>query len=58
MNKKSPLLYSEIISSENAVFKFKDRGYLWNKAEHAETRTNSQVAKEIILALPKDECNF
>lgn len=54
-NKKSPLLYSEIILPENADNKFKDRELLWNAVEKIETRSNSQVAKEIILALPKDE---
>lgn len=54
-HKKSPLLYSEIILPEGADLKFKDREYLWNKVEQAETRSNSQVAKEIILAFPKED---
>ncbi len=53
--KQSPLLYSEIILPENADSTFKNREHLWNTVEQTETRTSSQVAKEIILALPKDE---
>lgn len=54
-SKKSPLLHSEILLPENANAKFKDRELLWNAVEKIEIRRNSQVAKEVVLALPKDE---
>lgn len=54
-NKKSLLLYSEILLPENADVKFKNRELLWNTVEKNETRNNSQVAKEVILALPQDD---
>jgi ATP-dependent exoDNAse (exonuclease V) alpha subunit len=54
-DKKSPLLHSEILLPENANVNFKDRELLWNLVEKIEVRRNSQVAKEVVLALPKDE---
>lgn len=31
-----------------------ERGELWNKVEKAETRTNSMLAREIVIALPRE----
>lgn len=53
--KKSPLLYSEILLPENTHPKFTNREVLWNAVEKIEVRRNSQVAKEVVLALPKEE---
>lgn len=44
--------YSEIIAPENAPEWVKDRQTLWDKVEEAETRINSQVAREVEVAIP------
>lgn len=51
---RSDVIYSEILLPEGAASKFKDRETLWNAVEAAETRKNSQIAKDIVLALPRD----
>ena len=52
--KRSDVIYSEILLPEGAYARFKDRETLWNVVEAVETRKNSQIAKDIVLALPKD----
>jgi Ti-type conjugative transfer relaxase TraA len=54
-NKKSHVIYSEILLPKDADDKFKNREFLWNTVEKNETRRNSQVAKEVVLALPRDD---
>lgn len=51
---KCGVVYSEIVVPENAPAWGYNRERLWNKAEHAEKRKDSQVAREITLALPKE----
>ena len=51
---RSDVIYSEILLPEGAASQFKDRETLWNAVEAAETRKNSQIAKDIVLALPRD----
>ncbi|MEN9917133.1 MAG: Conjugal transfer protein TraA [Pseudomonadota bacterium] len=51
---RSDVIYSEVLLPEGAATHFKDRETLWNAVEAAETRKNSQIAKDIVLALPKD----
>lgn len=51
---RSDVVYSEILLPEDAASHFKDREVLWNAVEAAETRKNSQIAKDIVLALPRD----
>lgn len=46
--------YSEVMLPEQAHDQFQDRQILWNEVERAETRKNSQVSKDIVLALPKE----
>jgi Ti-type conjugative transfer relaxase TraA len=46
------LLYHEILLPEGANLRFKDPKVLWNEAEYRERRINSQVCKEMVLALP------
>ena len=48
-------VFSEIMLPENASKKFKDAGVLWNEVERFERRKNSQLAKEIVLALPDNK---
>lgn len=51
---RSDVIYSEILLPEGAISQFKDRETLWNAVEASETRKNSQIAKDIVLALPRD----
>ena len=46
--------HSEILLPEGASDKFLDQETLWNTAESAEKRKDAQLAKEVILALPKE----
>ena len=52
--KKKGVIHSEIILPENAPEEYKDRQTLWNTVEASETRKNSQLAREIIVALPRE----
>ena len=45
-------VYHQILLPEGAHSKFENTSLLWNTAENAEKRKNSQVAKEAVLALP------
>lgn len=51
---RSDVVYSEILLPKGAAKQFKDRETLWNAVEAAETRKNSQIAKDIVLALPRN----
>ncbi|HEY2566757.1 MAG TPA: Ti-type conjugative transfer relaxase TraA, partial [Candidatus Aquirickettsiella sp.] len=51
---RSDVVYSEILLPEDAASHFKNREVLWNAVEAAEIRKNSQIAKDIVLALPRD----
>jgi Ti-type conjugative transfer relaxase TraA len=44
--------HHEVLLPENADAKFSDASALWNAAEAAERRKDSQVAREIVMALP------
>lgn len=46
--------YSTILLPEGADERFLDRETLWNVVEATEKRKNSQVAKDVILALPRE----
>jgi len=48
------VVYSSIILPDGANAKFAEREYLWNTVESFEKRKDSQVAKDYILALPKE----
>lgn len=52
-NKKG-IEYTEIILPQNAPEEFNDRKILWNEVEKSETRINSQTAREVEVALPKE----
>lgn len=45
---------AEILLPENAPERLLDRETLWNEAEKADTRKNSEVAKEYQLAIPNE----
>ncbi len=46
--------HHEVLLPDGADIRFADAAALWNAAEAAERRKDSQVAREIVLALPAD----
>lgn len=52
-NKKG-VIHSEILLPQNAPSEFSDRATLWNSVEREEKQHNSQLARRIIVALPKE----
>lgn len=52
--KKTGVIYSEIMLPEEAPELLKDRSELWNKVQSLETRKNAQFAKEFVVALPNE----
>jgi|TARA_R110000765_G_scaffold277390_1_gene375306 hypothetical protein len=46
--------YTEILAPDHAPDWVRDRSELWNRVEEAETRKNSQVAREVRVALPAE----
>ena len=51
-SKKKGVLHSELLLPENAPSW--NRSQLWNEAEKSETRKNSTVAREFVIALPSE----
>jgi Ti-type conjugative transfer relaxase TraA len=51
---KGDVSHHEVLLPPGAHPKFADSSTLWNEAEKCEKRKDSQVAKEIVLALPDD----
>src|SRR5438105_824499 len=51
---KEEVAHHEVLLPSVANQKFTDSVTLWNEAERCEKRKDSQVAKEIVLALPDD----
>lgn len=47
-------VHHEILLPKGVAEKFSDAETLWNAVEHKEQRKNSQLAKELVLALPDD----
>ena len=52
--KQEQVVFSEILTPEGAPEWMQDREKLWNVAEACENRKDSQVAREIEIALPKE----
>ena len=52
-NKKG-LLHSEIFLPENIPKEFQNRSFLWNSVELNEKTSNAQLARNFIIALPKE----
>src|SRR5579862_871674 len=52
---KSDNVFHKILLPEGVDQKFKDSATLWNAAENAEKRKDSQVYKECVIALPDDK---
>lgn len=51
---KRGVLHTEILTPDNTPDWMKDRTELWNAVHKAETRKNSQLAREIQLSLPHE----
>ncbi len=52
---KEPATHHEIVLPDHVDEKYNCVNYLWNEVEKIENRINSQVAMELVLALPDDE---
>jgi len=52
--RKRGIVHSEIMLSENAPSEFECRTTLWNAVEKIENAKNSQLAREIEIALPRE----
>ena len=52
--RKGGITHTEILLPQNAPQEFSDRGILWNSVEKIEKSKNSQLAREIEVALPKE----
>ncbi len=52
--KRGGVDYTEILAPDHAPDWVSDRSELWNRVEEAETRKNSQVAREVRVALPAE----
>ncbi|MAB17622.1 MAG: hypothetical protein CMN07_10780, partial [Roseobacter sp.] len=46
--------HTEILAPDHAPDWVHDRSELWNRVEESETRKNSQVAREVRVALPDE----
>ncbi len=53
-SKKGGILGAEIIAPASAPVWVQNREKLWNEVERCETRSNSRLAREIILTLPHE----
>jgi ATP-dependent exoDNAse (exonuclease V) alpha subunit len=51
-SRKGGIIHSEILLPTNAPREFSDRSTLWNAVEKIEKASNSQLAREIEIALP------
>lgn len=52
--RKTGVVYSEIMLPPQAKEEFKNRTFLWNEVEKIESSKNSQLAREVEVALPKE----
>ena len=53
-SRKSGVLSSHILAPDNTPNWVHDRNQLWNKVEQSEIRKDSQLARDITLALPSE----
>ena len=53
-SRRTGVVYSEIMLPQNSPEEFQIRSTLWNAVEHAEKRTDSQTAREVEVALPRE----
>ena len=53
-SEKRGIVYTEIMLPPNAPPEFTDRNTLWNSVERKENQWNSQLARRIVMALPRE----
>ena len=53
-SEKRGIIYTEIMLPPNAPPEFADRNTLWNSVERKENQWNSQLARRIVMALPRE----
>ena len=53
-SEKKGIAYTEIMLPTNAPPEYSDRATLWNSAEDVEKQWNAQLARRIVLALPRE----
>lgn len=53
-SRKTGIVYSEIMLPSQAKEEFKNRSVLWNEVEKVEKSKNSQLAREVEVALPNE----
>jgi hypothetical protein len=53
-SEKRGITYTEIMLPANAPPEYADRGTLWNAVEAVEKQWNAQLARRLVLALPKE----
>jgi Ti-type conjugative transfer relaxase TraA len=53
-SRKQNVDHSEIVLPEGAPERFRDRATLWNEVEATERQHNSQLAREVEVALPRE----
>ena len=53
-SRKQGIVYTEIMLPPNAPPEFSNRETLWNAAEEIEKQWNSQIARRLVLALPRE----
>ncbi|HBD7244258.1 TPA: Ti-type conjugative transfer relaxase TraA [Legionella pneumophila] len=53
-SKRHDVVFSEIVLPDGGTDSFLERNYLWNEVERAENRSNSQLCKDFVLALPRE----
>ena len=53
-NKKKELVHAEIMLPPHAPPGYADRATLWNAVEAVENQWNSQLARRIVLAFPRE----
>ena len=53
-SRKQGIVYTEIMLPSNAPPEFSNRETLWNAAEEIEKQWNSQLARRLVLALPRE----
>ncbi|QDQ40261.1 Ti-type conjugative transfer relaxase TraA [Legionella geestiana] len=51
---RKDVVFSEILLPQNGSGSYTNREFLWNQAEAAEKRRDSQLCKDVVLALPKE----
>lgn len=51
---KEEVIFSEILLPSNAPAAYADRETLWNAVQEKENRANSQVARQFVIAMPKE----